>query len=717
MTSRGDTGDALDVSGRPLALRTIDWQSLFAPETVAVIGATDTEGSPQRAQWNQARERLLARGTRAVHPVHPTKSAIGGVPAYRSVLDIPEAVDVAIVLVRDPLPVLAECVEKGVRFAYVFAAGFSELGTAEGQAAQERLEEIARGPMRIIGPNTNLNLIEPWRDGLPGRKLAVVTQSGNQGRPIVQGQELGIGIHAWATLGNEVDLEFADFAACFARTPGVGAIAAYVEGFVDGRTMRLAADEAVRAGVPIVCIKVGRTSQGRTMAQAHTGHLTGPDAVQDAVFRHSGVIRVDDIDEAIEISGAFCHTPPLAGDRVALCVMSGGTGSHVADLCGMAGLPLPRLEERTLARLRTLLPGYLHIDNPVDTGGVATARPEGRKVLEALMEDANTDVLLAPITGVFPGMSDAITRDLIALHAQGGKPIVVAWTSPIRDADHRALCEAGIPVFHSFRTAVRGIRAMADFWALHRDYRSPFADVPREDSAAAADARRLLGSGPGAGSALDEVAAKRLLREYGIPVVEEAVAASADEAVEAADRFGYPVVLKALATDLAHKSDLGLVRVGVGDPAQVREAYARIVADAGAVPGLRLTGVVVQPQVTDAVAEIILGVSHQPPFGPTVTFGLGGVFTEVMADVSFRVPPYSRSEALRMIGETRATAVLGGVRGRPAGDLDALADTVMRLQTLALELGDQVRELDINPLLVRPRGHGVVAVDALVIPA
>ncbi|MFC5819012.1 acetate--CoA ligase family protein [Nonomuraea harbinensis] len=702
------TSPPLDVSGRPLALRAIDWDPLFAPRSVAVIGATDTEGSPQRAQWRQARERLLARGAHAVHPVHPVKPAIDGVPAYRNVLDVPGDVDVAIVLVRDPLPVLEDCLAKGVRFAYVFAAGFAELGTEEGHAAQRRLEEVARGPMRIIGPNTNLNLIEPWREGLPGRKLAVVTQSGNQGRPVVQGQELGIGVHAWATVGNEVDLEFADFAAHFARTPGVGAIAAYVEGFVDGRTMRLAADEAVRAGVPIVCIKVGRSDQGQAMAKAHTGHLTGPDAVHDAVFRQSGVIRVDDIDEAIEVSGAFCHTPPLAGDRVALCVMSGGTGSHVADLCGLAGVPLPRLEERTIARLRELLPGYLHLGNPVDTGGVATARPEGRKVLEALIEDANTDVLLAPITGVFPGMSDAITRDLIALHERGGKPIVVAWTSPIRDADHRALCEAGIPVFHSFRTAVRGIRAMADFWALHRGYRGPFADAPREPSAALAAVRDRLVPG----STLDEVAAKDVLRAYGIPVVEEAVAASPDEAVAAAARFGYPVVLKALADGLAHKSDLGLVRVGLRDADGVRDAYAEIVAGAS---GLRLTGVVVQPQVTDAVAELILGVSHQAPFGPTLTFGLGGVFTEVVRDVSFRVPPFSREEALRMIGETRAPALLAGVRGRPAGDLDAVADAVMRLQTLALELGDSIRELDVNPLLVRPGGLGAVAVDALVI--
>jgi acyl-CoA synthetase (NDP forming) len=210
------------------------------------------------------------------------------------------------------------------------------------------------------------------------------------------------------------------------------------------------------------------------------------------------------------------------------------------------------------------------------------------------------------------------------------------------------------------------------------------------------------------------VAAKELLRAYGIPEVDEIVTTSADEAVKAADRFGHPVVLKGLAPDLAHKSDLGLVRLGLGDAAQVRDAYARLTADAGAA-GVTLTGVVVQPQITDAVAELILGVSHQEPFGPTITFGLGGVLTEVVKDVSFRVPPYTRDEALRMIAETSATRLLGGVRGRPPGDLDALADTIMRLGTLALELGDSIRELDINPLLVRPAGNGVTAVDALIV--
>lgn len=692
---------------RPTRLRTIAWQHLFRPEVVAVVGATDTEGSPQAYQWRQARERLLALGARAVHPVHPTKDTIDGVPAYRTVSAVPDPVDTAVLLVREPLPVLRECLAAGVRFAIVFASGFAELGTEQGDRAQRQLARLADGPMRILGPNTNLNIYEPWREGLPGKKIAVISQSGNIGRPIVQAEALGVGVASWAPLGNEVDLEFADFVAEFAGRPEVGAIVAYVEGFKDGWTMRLAADSALRAGVPVIVIKVGRTEQGAAMARAHTGHLTGNDAVHDAVFRQAGVIRMEDIDEAIETAGAFCHSRPVTGRRVALCVMSGGTGSHVADLCGQYGLELPPLAPETSRRVRSLLPGYLHVDNPVDTGGVATSRPEGRAVLEALMDDPATDVLLAPINGVFPGLSDAITRDLVDLHRRGPKPVVVVWTSPIRDESHQALCAAGVPLFHSFRGAVVGIRAMADFTA-DRQPRRPLTTIT--------PARRKVASTLARPGVRDERESGELLRAYGIPVLPSQVVTSADAAAAASAEVDGPVVLKALSRDLAHKSDLGLVITGVTGQDAARAAYDRIVATAAErAPTARLGGVVVAPQVTDAVAEVLLGVSHQHPFGPTITVGLGGVLAELVADTAFGVPPFDEDHARWMVGQTRIGALLAGFRGGPPGDLDALVATILRLRDLVLDVGHLVSEVDVNPLLVRPKGLGVVAVDALVV--
>ncbi|OAA27778.1 acyl-CoA synthetase (NDP forming) [Frankia sp. EI5c] len=708
----------------PARLRPVDWSRLFSPRVVAVVGATDTEGSPQRAQWTQVRERLGALGADVV-PVHPKKSEILGVPAYPSVADLPADPDVVVVLVRDPLPAVAEAVARGAGFVIVFSAGFSELGTAEGDAAEAGLRALARGATRIIGPNTNLNIFEPWQQGLPGRKLAIITQSGYQGRPITQGQVLGIGIEIWATLGNETDIEWADVAGHLATRPNVGAIATYVEGFQDGRAFMLAADACARAGIPIVAIKVGRSEQGRAMAAAHTGHLTGPDAVHDAVFDQYGVIRVDDLDEVIEISGMFCHTDLLPGSGgVAVYAMSGGTASHVADLCGMAGVPVPTFTPETVAALGEYVPWYLKRDNPVDSGGVITARPENRRVLEIMLDDPNVDVLFAPITGVFPGMSDALARDLIALHERArageGKPVVAAWTSPIREDDaYRALCAAGVPLFHSFGAAVRGLAELGRFSAFVRDYRSPFAPRtrpahPRPAAGGPGLARALLDTRPGT---LNEVDSKRLLAGYGIPVVTERLTTSPDEAAAVAAELGFPVVLKIASADIGHKSDLGLVAVGVPDPAAVRSVYHRLTATAAAAaPAARVDGVVVAELVTGAVAEVILGLSHQPPFGPTITFGLGGVFTEVFADVAFAVPPFDEARARAVIESTRGARLLHGARGRPAGDVDALVAAIMSLQALAVDLGDRISELDINPIMVLPAGRGVVAVDALVVP-
>jgi acyl-CoA synthetase (NDP forming) len=705
----------VDVSGRPLRLRAIDWTSLFEPRTVAVVGASETEGTQQRAQWIQVRDRLGGRGATVV-PVHPSRPTILGTPAYRSVLDVPFPIDLAIILVRDPLPVLEECVEKGVGTAVVFAAGFSEVGTAEGRRAEERLRELASGPVRVMGPNTNLNIFEPWEEGLPGKKLAIVTQSGHQGRPISQGQVLGIPVLSWATIGNEADLEFADFVGRYVELPDTGAIAGYVEGFHDGRTLMLAADRAVRAGVPIVLIKVGRTDEGRRMAQAHTGHLTGSDAVHQAVFDQFGIVRVDDLDEIIEISGMFCHTtllPPASRGGVCIYALSGGTASHMVDLCSEAGLSVPRLEERIIEGLRQYIPWFLRCDNPVDSGGTITALPAGRAVLDLLVEDANTDILLVPITGVFPGMSDALARDLIELHAAGRKRVIAIWSSPRRDDPaYDALCRAGVPLFHSFCAAVRGIKALVDFSSLAGSYVSPFDSIPRRLSRAAGPARKLLAGG----GVRDEVESKALLGLYGIPTVPEHVATSAREAATAADAFDGAVVMKVLSADIAHKSDLGLVSVGVEGATAARAAYRRIMEEAAArAPEARVEGVVVQPMVRGAVAEAILGLSQQHPFGPTLLFGLGGIFVEVFEDVAIRVPPFSRASARAMVEQTRGFKLLAGARGRPPGDLAALVDAIMRLQRLALEVGDDIDELDINPLMVLPRGEGVVAVDALVV--
>jgi acyl-CoA synthetase (NDP forming) len=694
-------------------LRDVAWEALVKPRRAVFIGATDRAGSQQRAQFIFLRDRVAPHGCELI-PIHPTKAEVLGAPAYPSVLDVEGDIDLAIVLVRDALPAVEACVRKGVAFVLVFSAGFAELETEAGRAAQDRLTELGRGRTRIIGPNTNLNFFESWRQDLPGKKLAIVTQSGFQGRPISQGQVYGIPIQSWATIGNEADLEWADYVRYYASLPDTGAIATYVEGFRSGRTMMLAADAAARRAVPIVAIKVGRSDDGAKMASAHTGHLTGDDAVHEAVFGQTGIIRVDDHDEAIEISGMFCHTPPVTGpDGVALYTLSGGTAAHLVDLCGALGLPVPRLEEQTIKALAEHIPPILRFDNPIDTGGTLTAQPAGRATLEAVVDDESTSVIVVPITGVFPGMIEPLARDLIELHQQGRKPILVIWTSPVRDNDgYQMLCEHGVPLFHSLTAGVRGAKALLDHRRFTAGYKSPFTALPQADTERGAATRAALR----AGRSLDEAEAKQLLRRYDVPVVEERVVTSAEEARDAIRAAGGRGVLKVLSPDIAHKSDLGLVRVGISE-ADAGAVYTDLLdAAARAVPAAELRGAVVQPLVDDAVAEAIVGISHQAPFGPVVMVGLGGIFVEVLRDVSFGVPPFDRAWAESMVRGLRGAPLLAGARGRPDADVPALVDLLMNVQQLALEVGSDIAELDINPVMVRPRGHGVTAVDALIVP-
>ena len=348
-----------------------------------------------------------------------------------------------------------------------------------------------------------------------------MTQSGHQGRPVFQGQELGIRLSHWAPTGNEVDLEFADFVRYFVDQPEVGVVAAYIEGFKDGRSLMLAADHAARLHKPIVCVKVGRTDEGASMAKAHTGHLAGADAVVSAAFRQVGITRVDGLDELLETSAAFARTrpsrPPSWGQRgPGICVyaVSGGTGAHMADLVAAAGLRLPTLRTATQRTLRDgLIPDYLRVSNPVDCGGPPVADARGRQILDAILSDPGIDILVVPITGAVEMFSNPFTRDLVDVASTTTKPIFVVWGAPAGTDDtyYRRLLDGGLPVFRTFGNCVGAMRAYVDYWQFARRYRSPFARAPRTPSPAAARARRILEGAPRGGS-LSEHEAKGLLR-------------------------------------------------------------------------------------------------------------------------------------------------------------------------------------------------------------
>ncbi|MGW3666438.1 acetate--CoA ligase family protein [Streptomyces sp. NPDC005141] len=703
--------DDLDVSGRPLYADAPDLDRFFRPGSVAVIGASDTEGRPNTGITRQLigwAERVGAR----LHPVHPTRRTVFGLPCVPSVADLPEQVDLAVLLVGDPLPVIDELAEAKVKFAVAFASGFAETG-AEGAAAQTRLAAaVRRSGLRLLGPNTNLNAFENFRDDLDGPAIALITQSGHQGRPVFAMQQLGVRLSHWAPTGNEADLETADFISYFSERPEVGAIACYVEGLKDGRSFLLAADRAARRGVPVVAVKVGRTETGARTAASHTGKLTGADTVVDAAMRQYGVIRVDGLDELQDTAALLARARAPQAEGIVVYSISGGTGAHFADLASGAGLNLPVLSAAKQAELHTWIPDYLNVANPVDNGGHPVGDWRGRKIIDAILADPAVGVLICPITGPFPPMSDKLAQDLVDAAEQTDKLVCVVWGSPVgTEAAYREtlLGSSRVATFRTFSNCITAVRAHLDHARFTAAYRSPFDEAPRTPSPSFRKAQALMRPG----QQLSEHAAKQLLRAYGIRVPREQLVTSAAAAVRAASQVGYPVVMKASGAQIAHKTELGLVKIGLTSASQVRDAY-RELTDIARYEGISLDGVLVCQMVERGV-EMVVGVTHDPLFGPTVTVGLGGVLVEVLRDAAVRVPPFAEDQALAMLSELRGRVLLDGVRGGPPVDVDALVEVVIRVQRMALELGDDIAELDINPLMVLPRGQGAVALDALVL--
>lgn len=662
------------------------------------MGASDTAGRPNHLLLNKVRAKLEPEGAK-IYPVNPRVASIDGLRCYPTVHDIDDDIDVAVIMVGDAVAAMEDVAAKGAAFAIVFTAGFSEVGS-EGAERERRLGEVAAsGGVRLMGPNTNVNAFEDFAER-EGKKVCLITQSGHQGRPIVQGERLGIGFGHWAPTGNEADLDAADFVEYFAGLDDCGAIAMYVEGFRDGPKL-LRALERAAGKVPIVCVKVGRSAAGERMALAHTGHLTGADRVVDAVFERYGVIRVDDLDEVMEIAGLFTLAPPPRGDRVAIYAISGGSGAHLADLFGAAGIPMPDIAPETQAVCRRFIPEYLKVSNPVDNGANAIrAGDANATILQALVDDPATDIVVIPITGILESISVKYCSDIAAVAAASPKPVIVLWGSPVTDEGFEILCGARVPIVRSFRNGTRAVSAFTGWYRFARGYR------PQPGRAEVAPVAARIGPG-----VLGDDDARAVLAAAGVPLVRQVLCADAPGAVVAADAIGYPVVLKVVSAGIAHKSDLGLVEVGVRDAGSVADAADRLLARAAeAVPDAEIEGISIQEMVTGGV-EVLVGVSRDSLFGPVLAVGTGGVFAEILDDVALALAPVDESGADAMLAKLRGNALLEGARGADPVDRDALLAAICAVGRLACD--PRVAELDVNPLIATP--HGCLAVDALVV--
>lgn len=688
-------------------------EDLFHPKGVAIIGQVNRALS--EAQTRAQHDPRYGAGNWSL--VNPKGGAIGALTIHPSVRDVPGPLDLAVITApAEACPqLLLECGARGVRFAVVFSSGFSEIGP-EGAALERELAAAARrAGVRVLGPNTNNNLLEriPDPPGWRGGRIGVVTQSGHNGRPIVQGTALGIGFRRQIPCGNECDLEISDFIDYFASDPETAVIAGYIEGFRDGAKLRRALAAAIAARKPVVLLKIGSTRGGARMAHSHTGHLAGADAVVDGLFAQHAVTRVRDLDELLDTAALFAKLPPGTGARAALYSISGGSGTLMAECAELAEVAVPRLATHTVAQLREYLPGYLTVDNPVDNGAVfiVSNPPEVRqKVLDLIADDPNVDLLVVGVTGALSPMTDELGRDLEALAARGiAKPIVVTWNSPKTDEPgFEAIVRSGWPLFRSFRNCFAAIR----HWEAYQERLRSWRERPAPRARVPVSARRAT---LGATGVLSPVAGSALLRGFGLPLVPEVLAASPAEAARAARALRLPVALKLASPDFPHKTDAGLVALELASASQVKRAAETLLRRARrANPKARIDGVLVQ-RMAGAGVELLVGVTRDPILGPAVTVGLGGIFTEVLADVAVRPVPLDRRDAREMLASLRGAPLLRGVRGRPGVDLRALERLIVQVARLASALGERLAELDLNPVIATP--EGAVIVDHLVVLA
>lgn len=688
---------------------------LFNPGSIAIVGASATPGKIGAMPVTLLRQhgydgRIL--------PINPRAESIQGLPAAPDLAALDTEADLVILAV--PAARAAQALERArpgqVGGAVVFTSGFSEIG-ASGAAMQEQLCAIARERgIRLLGPNClgfmniRRNLYAtfspaPANGTVAAGGIGMVSQSGAFGAyAYCMARDRGLGLSHWISTGNEADIDVADCIEWLARDDDTRVIMTYMEGCRDGDKLRRALSAARDAGKPVVVTKIGRTQAGAQAAASHTAALAGDDAVYDALFRQYGAVRARTIEEFFNLGYALdTWKQRPQGKRLGIFTISGGVGALMADDAEDAGLSLPEPAADAQARLLEKVP-FASGRNPVDVTGQVVSEPGLLlATAEDMLADGRYDALAVFLAAA--GSSNALwpTFETFAREMRARRPDVPLAISALFPPDRRRELERlGTLVFTDPSAAIRTIGAvasLADQADAEPDQAIPVAD---------ATAPRL--------ASYNEVQAMDVLRQAGLPVPDCTLAKDADAAVRAAVRLGVPVVMKVVSPDILHKSDVGGVKLALSGDDAVRGAYAAILDSVRTHrPDARIDGVLVAPMAQQGV-ECIAGVHCDPVFGPVVMFGLGGVFVEVLKDVSFRLAPFGRQQALSMIREIKGYALLQGARGTPPCDIDALADALVALSRFAYSRRHDFSSAEINPLLALPVGQGALALDAVLIP-
>jgi acetyl coenzyme A synthetase (ADP forming)-like protein len=688
-------------------------ETLLYPKAIAIIGASR---NPDKVGYAVLANLVNSGFKNPIIPVNPDAREILGLKCYKSLDEYEGSIDLSIIMVAGKYvkDALHASIKKGAQSVIVITAGFREVGNEGAQAEQELVEICRAHGVRMMGPNclgvlnTDNSMNATFAPSMPPQgKISVLSQSGALCVAILDWaahQKLGLG--KVVSIGNKADLNEVDFIKAFAADKETKVIAGYLESIKEGDKFLRVAEQAANIK-PVVILKVGITQAGAKAASSHTGSLAGADMAYGAAFKRAGVIRAENFEALFDYATAFAMQPLPAGERVAIITNAGGPGIMAADAAETMGLKMVSPSLSSEARLRTFLPASAALGNPVDV--IGDADPERyAKAFEVMQDDDKIDAVVVVVTPQNMTRPLELAEKLAAVH-KGKKPLLAAFMGGTEVAAAKEkLMAVGIPNYPSPDRAITALRAMCDYAAWKTRPARIVTRFPVNRRRVDRIMHMQLRSG---GAQVGEVEAKEILRAYDFNVLGGQLARTGDEAVEIADRLVYPVVLKISSPDIIHKSDFGGVRINLANAEQVRDAFdlmmLRIQRKA---PNAHLRGAYVE-KMGQRGREVILGMTRDPQFGPMLMFGLGGIFVEVMKDVTFHLAPITADEAMQMLKGTRSYALLQGARGQAPVDLDAIASALQRISQLATDY-PEIMELDINPFIVGPVGVQAYVADA-----
>lgn len=716
--NKRQSGQEMSVQ-RSTVYRHEELRRLLHPGSVAVVGASARPGSfGERVLLNQ--QNFAGR----TYPVNARYEKIGDATCYPSIAALPEVPDcVVVTAAREAVEeIVLDCARAGVGGVIIFASGYAEMGLPDRIAAQQRLAAIGReANLRIVGPNcvgvanavvdSRITFMSITPIPKPrAHAVGVISQSGALGMALAQAVIRGASFSHVLTSGNSCDVDTADYVSYLADDPACTAIACLFEGMANPERLLLAADYAWQRDKPLIVYKMATGQEGAAAAMSHTGSLAGSHAAYRAVFRRAGAVLVESYEALVETASFFAKAPPPRAKGAAVVAASGGAAIMAADRAEQHGVPMPQPGPALHDLLVSRIPDFGAARNPCDVTGQILNDPESLNACAgAFLADPQYATLVVPMTYGYAASAARIpVYDRLA--RESGKIVCIAWqTEWLEGPGVKEAEESGrVALFRSMSALFAALAA----WTWRAEKRAaPRADLAETPPETRGAARAIIDAA--AGAVLTEREAKAALALYGVPVVGEHLARTAEEAVAAADALGYPVVLKVESPDLPHKTEAGVIRLNLLDAAQVRDGYAAVMANADRVaPPPRINGVLVQPMVPRGV-EMVVGARIDPLFGPMIVAGLGGILVEVLQDTALAPAPIGHADARALLGQLKGEKLLHGFRGMQAVDLDRLADAIVRIARFAADHRDAIAELDVNPLICA--GDRIVAVDALVV--